>query len=90
MKTPRRDIWTPLAGYAAALTFVVGVFLASDSPDSDASDAKVIADAAERVEARYPALVGGIGVYKACCGHGPFTHIDTRGYRARWSGASGG
>ena len=56
----------------------------------DAADAKVIADAAERVEARYPALVGGIGVYRACCGHGPFTHIDTRGYRARWSGASGG
>jgi hypothetical protein len=56
----------------------------------DASDAKVIADAAERVESRYPALVGGIGIYKACCGHGPFTHIDTRGYRARWSGATGG
>jgi uncharacterized protein YcbK (DUF882 family) len=56
----------------------------------DASDAKVIGDAAERVEALYPALVGGIGVYKACCGHGPFTHIDTRGYRARWSGATGG
>ena len=56
----------------------------------DAADAKVIADAAERVEAKYPALVGGIGVYRACCGHGPFTHIDTRGYRARWSGATGG
>jgi uncharacterized protein DUF882 len=56
----------------------------------DAADAKVIADAAERVEAKYPALVGGIGIYRACCGHGPFTHIDTRGYRARWSGASGG
>ena len=56
----------------------------------DAADAKVIADAAERVEARYPALVGGIGVYRACCGHGPFTHIDTRGYRARWGGATGG
>jgi uncharacterized protein YcbK (DUF882 family) len=56
----------------------------------DATDAKVIADAAETVEARYPALVGGIGIYRACCGHGPFTHIDTRGYRARWSGSSGG
>jgi uncharacterized protein YcbK (DUF882 family) len=56
----------------------------------DATVAKVIADAAERVEARYPALVGGIGVYRACCGHGPFTHIDTRGYRARWNGAAGG
>jgi hypothetical protein len=56
----------------------------------DTGDAKVIGDAAERVERRHPALVGGIGVYKACCGHGPFTHIDTRGYRARWSGSSGG
>lgn len=56
----------------------------------DATDAKVVGDAAEQVEAKYPALVGGIGVYRACCGHGPFTHIDTRGYRARWSGASGG
>jgi hypothetical protein len=44
----------------------------------------VVANAAARVEARYPALVGGIGIYKACCGHGPFTHVDVRGYRARW------
>jgi hypothetical protein len=50
----------------------------------DTRDAEVIRDAAQKVEARYPALVGGIGVYKACCGHGPFTHVDVRGYRARW------
>ena len=50
----------------------------------DTRDADVIAQAAERVERRYPALVGGVGVYKACCGHGPFTHIDVRGVRARW------
>jgi hypothetical protein len=56
----------------------------------DTRDAKVFADAAERVERRYPALVGGIGIYKACCGHGPFTHIDTRGYRARWNGEGAG
>jgi hypothetical protein len=56
----------------------------------DTRDAKVFADAAERVEQRYPALVGGIGIYKACCGHGPFTHIDTRGYRARWNGEGAG
>ena len=35
-------------------------------------------------------IVGGIGIYKACCGHGPFTHIDTRGYRARWFGEGAG
>ncbi|MBA3889990.1 MAG: DUF882 domain-containing protein [Gemmatimonadaceae bacterium] len=51
----------------------------------DTRDAKVMADAAERVERAHPHLVGGIGTYKACCGHGPFIHVDTRGYRARWS-----
>ena len=56
----------------------------------DLQDSKVFADAAEKVEQRYPALVGGIGIYKACCGHGPFTHIDTRGYRARWYGEGAG
>jgi hypothetical protein len=56
----------------------------------DTKDAKIFADAAERVERAYPALVGGIGIYKACCGHGPFTHIDTRGYRARWYGEGAG
>jgi hypothetical protein len=56
----------------------------------DTKDAKIFADAAEKVEREYPALVGGIGIYKACCGHGPFTHIDTRGYRARWYGEGAG
>lgn len=51
---------------------------------TDTRDAEVIAQAAERVERKYPALVGGVGIYKACCGHGPFTHVDVRGYRARW------
>jgi hypothetical protein len=50
----------------------------------DRADADFLAKAGERVERRYPALVGGIGVYKACCGHGPFTHFDVRGVRARW------
>jgi uncharacterized protein YcbK (DUF882 family) len=56
----------------------------------DIGDARVIAAAAERVEQSHPELVGGVGVYVACCGHGPFVHIDTRGYRARWTGTSGG
>jgi hypothetical protein len=42
MKTPRRDLWTPLAGYAAALTFVVGLILASNTPDDKDPDAKVL------------------------------------------------
>lgn len=52
--------------------------------DVNTDDARMMAEAAERVEKRYPHLVGGIGIYKTCCGHGPFTHIDVRGYRARW------
>jgi uncharacterized protein YcbK (DUF882 family) len=56
----------------------------------DTADAERFARAAERVEAQQPALVGGIGIYKACCGHGPFTHVDTRGYRARWRGTGSG
>jgi len=53
-------------------------------------DSRVIAEAVDRVEAAHPETVGGAGVYTAAPGHGPFIHIDTRGYRARWSGTSGG
>lgn len=53
-------------------------------------DSRVIAAAVDRVEAAHPELIGGAGVYTAAPGHGPFIHIDTRGYRARWSGTSGG
>ena len=53
-------------------------------------DSRVVAAAVDRVEAAHPELIGGAGVYTAAPGHGPFIHIDTRGYRARWSGTSGG
>ena len=53
-------------------------------------DARVILQAVDRVDAAHPELIGGVGVYTAASGHGPFIHIDTRGYRARWSGTSGG
>ncbi|MGZ5441952.1 MAG: hypothetical protein ACXW5U_24705 [Thermoanaerobaculia bacterium] len=54
------------------------------------ADAERFARAAERVERRVRSLLGGIGVYPACCGHGPFTHVDVRGYRARWRGSGSG
>ena len=56
----------------------------------DVKDAEMIAAAADRVERKHPSLAGGVGIYKTCCGHGPFTHIDTRGYRARWHGEGTG
>lgn len=50
----------------------------------DTGDGRVIVEAAERVERRYPDLVGGIGLYRPTGAHAGFVHIDTRGYRARW------
>jgi len=50
----------------------------------DIRDAEFIRQAGERVERAHPRLIGGIGVYRANPVHGPFTHVDTRGYRARW------
>ena len=50
----------------------------------DHRDARVILDAVERVERRYPVLAGGVGVYRANAAHGPFAHVDVRGWRARW------
>ncbi len=50
----------------------------------DHRDARVILDAVDRVERRHPDLVGGTGVYRANSAHGPFAHVDVRGWRARW------
>lgn len=50
----------------------------------DLRDAEIILRAVERVEQKYPGLVGGCGIYNAGPAHGPFVHIDARGYRARW------
>ena len=54
------------------------------------ADSRVVQQAVDRVETAHPELVGGAGVYPAAAGHGPFIHIDTRGYRARWVGGPGG
>lgn len=56
----------------------------------DIGDSRVVLAAVDRVEAAHPELVGGAGVYPAESGHGPFIHIDSRGYRARWIGSGGG
>lgn len=51
-------------------------------------DTRVILAAVERVEKRYPELVGGVGLYHSNGSHGPFAHIDVRGSRARWTTTS--
>lgn len=54
----------------------------------DFRDTDVINRAVERVEWRYPELVGGLGLYHAMGPSGPFAHIDVRGKRARWTNAA--
>ncbi len=50
----------------------------------DHLDAKILLESVDRVEKRYPQLVGGAGLYRANSAHGPFVHVDARGNRARW------
>lgn len=50
----------------------------------DTEDALLMQRAVDRVEARYPELTGGCGVYADNAAHGPFVHIDVRGSRVRW------
>ena len=47
-------------------------------------DARVIGAAVDRVEQKYPSLVGGMHYYPPTGGHRGMVHIDTRGNRARW------
>jgi hypothetical protein len=50
------------------------------------NDAVTLADLLERL-AKTPELssfIGGIGIYDATSAHGPFVHVDTRPWKARW------
>jgi hypothetical protein len=47
-------------------------------------DAQALLAVAESVEAQHPELVGGLSAYPANGAHGPFVHVDARGFRARW------
>jgi hypothetical protein len=53
---------------------------------ADIEDARALADIIRTNEDKdwYAPFVGGLGVYPANDVHGPFIHVDVRGYRARW------
>jgi hypothetical protein len=51
----------------------------------DLRDARVLSEIVEGLDgADAGGLVGGLAAYDATTAHGPFVHIDLRGYRARW------
>ena len=52
----------------------------------DSNDAKFLLKIAEKIDSskEWGWLKGGAGVYHANAAHGPYIHIDTRGFLARW------
>ncbi len=50
------------------------------------ADITAIVQAVDTVEADYPELVGGLGIYTSRRFSTPYVHIDTRGDRTRWRG----
>lgn len=52
----------------------------------DTGDAKFLLKIAEAIDksSLWSWLKGGAGIYKANSAHGPYLHVDTRGYIARW------
>jgi len=52
----------------------------------DYNDATMIYDIIDEMsyERWYRTFLGGLGKYEKNHNHGPFIHIDIRGYRARW------
>lgn len=53
----------------------------------DYQDAKVLIDVIEEMEGKslYNKFIGGLARYRKTSHHGPFVHIDERGYKARWN-----
>jgi hypothetical protein len=52
----------------------------------DIRDARVLYDLIDRHQddPAFRPLVGGLGLYPSTSAHGPFVHVDVRGYAARW------
>ncbi|HEX8169632.1 MAG TPA: D-Ala-D-Ala carboxypeptidase family metallohydrolase [Thermoanaerobaculia bacterium] len=58
---------------------------------TNAGDARFLLEVAESID-RSPEwgwLRGGAGVYEANAAHGPYLHVDARGYVARWGALAG-
>ncbi|MFH1864448.1 MAG: D-Ala-D-Ala carboxypeptidase family metallohydrolase [Candidatus Eisenbacteria bacterium] len=52
----------------------------------DVKDARVLYEIIDGLYGKsfYQRLLGGLGHYRRSAGHGPFVHVDVRGFRARW------
>jgi hypothetical protein len=53
---------------------------------SNLDDARALGRVIEELSDKswYQPFEGGLGLYRATRAHGPFVHVDVRGYPARW------
>jgi uncharacterized protein YcbK (DUF882 family) len=88
-RTPAHNRRVPLAATDSRHQYGDAVDVAIDANGDgriDARDARLVADAVDSVEAQFPELIGGVGVYTSSRYHQPYVHIDVRGNRVRWRG----
>jgi len=88
MKQPGRDLWTPIAGVLAAVTFVVGLLFTSNTPGGKDTDAQVLAWYANHGNHRPGILVGAFVL--AFCGLFVLWFASGLHQRLRAAEASGG
>jgi Uncharacterized protein conserved in bacteria len=88
-RTPAHNRRVPLAASDSRHQYGDAVDVAIDANGDgriNARDARLVADAVDSVEAQFPDLIGGVGVYTSSRYHQPYVHIDVRGSRVRWRG----
>lgn len=88
-RTPAYNRHVPRAARDSRHQFGDALDIAIDADGNgriDRHDAKLVAAAVDSVEAEYPDLVGGMGVYTSRRYRHPYVHIDVRGRRVRWHG----
>jgi uncharacterized protein YcbK (DUF882 family) len=88
-RTPAHNAGVALAAQDSRHQFGDAVDLAIDANGDGRvtpADEVLVERAVDQVEADFPDLVGGLGLYTSELYQTPYVHIDVRGVRSRWKG----